>query len=273
MKAVKDIFAAAMDWRARAVLARNAAVYFRTWYIGLLPPALEPLLFLLAFGLGLGAFVTGLTWQGRRVDYLDYLAPGLLAYASFTTPFFQALYAAYVRMHYQKAWDGLLTSQVELRHVVWGEILWAGALGAVFATIVASVLALCHAAGYCHLHWWLLPILPLVSFAAGCAFATVGLFFTAIVPSIDHMNLPTFLVGFPVGFLSDTYFPVRTDHALLAAVVAVNPLHHLAEMYRAVLLGGDWIGHAGALAALLAGIIGFGVPLVMRLMRRRVLGG
>ena len=68
-------------------------------------------------------------------------------YTAFTTPYFQGLYAAYVRMHYQKTWDGLLTSQVELPHVVWGEILWAGTLGMIFAALVCVALVLCGLVG------------------------------------------------------------------------------------------------------------------------------
>ena len=45
-------------------------------------------------------------------------------------------------MHYQKTWDAQLTTQVELEHVVCGEILWAALLGTLFAAIVGSVAVL-----------------------------------------------------------------------------------------------------------------------------------
>ncbi len=72
----------------------------------------------------------------------------------------------------------------------------------------------------------------------------VGLLFTSSIPTIDHMNLPTFLIGFPVGFISDTYFPVVTRHAWLAALVALNPVHHCAEAMRALLVSGTVDDHA-----------------------------
>jgi drug/metabolite transporter (DMT)-like permease len=111
------------------------------WHIKVLPPALEPVTMLIAFGLGLGAYVTAIEWRGREVSYLSFVAPGMLAYAAFMTPFFQALYAAFIRMHYQRTWEGQLTTQIEMHHVVWGEILWAAVLGTVYLAVVITALA------------------------------------------------------------------------------------------------------------------------------------
>ena len=66
-------------------------------------------------------------------------------------------------------------------------------------------------------------------FLAALAFATLGLLFTALVPSIDHMNIPFFLVIMPLGFASSTYFPLEGDSPWTQAWLILNPLHHLAE--------------------------------------------
>jgi lipooligosaccharide transport system permease protein len=260
------------DWRSWAVVRRNARIYFRTWHIGLLPPAIEPVIFLLAFGFGLGGYVGEVPWRGDHLPYIVFIAAGIVAYTSFATPYFQGLYGAYVRMHYQKTWDSLLTTQVELRHVLWGEILWAGLLAALFASIVSTVLLVCQGLGALHLVWQAAILIPPLAFLAGCAFASLALVFTAVVPSIDHMNLPAFLVGLPVALVSDTYFPVTSTNPVLRAVVACNPVHHLAETYRSLLVLGTpgpnlpWLLlTAGVLLAVCA-------PLALRLMRRRVLG-
>src|SRR4026208_920319 len=102
---------------------------------------------LLAFGLGLGGYVASLTWQGRPIEYMSYVAPGLLAYATFMTAIFQSLFGAFIRMRYQRTWEGQLTTQIELTHVIWGEVLWAGLLATMYVAIVAGVLARVHAAG------------------------------------------------------------------------------------------------------------------------------
>ena len=261
---------AAFEWQSRAVVNRHLRLYLAGWHIKIVPPALEPVTMLLAFGLGLGAYMSGIEWRGRSVSYLSFVAPGMLAYAAFMTPFFQALYSSFIRMHYQRTWEGQLTTQIEMRHVVWGEILWAAVLGTAYATIVAIVLAIFQTCGLLTLDLTRLPLIVPLAFVAGCAFAAIGLCFTALVPTIDHLNLPVFLVVLPLGFVSATYFPLR--HPLVVMLATVNPLYHLAEGLRGLLLGDAALYHLTALLVLCAVIVVVIVPLDMRLLRRRVLG-
>jgi lipooligosaccharide transport system permease protein len=261
---------AALDWQSRAVVARHLRVYLQNWHTAFLPPAAEPVTMLLAFGVGLGGWVTSIDWHGRPIGYLTYVAPGLLAYATFMTSVFQALFAAFIRMRYQRTWEGQLTTQIELVHVVWGEVLWAGLLATTYVVIVGLVLAVFDLLGLLAIHLWLLPaVLPIV-FVAGCAFAALGLCFTALVPTIDHMNLPVFLVVLPLGFVSATYFPL--EHPALVALATVNPLYHLAQSFRGLLLGGPVGAHLASLALIVAVMLAVLVPLDLRLLRRRVLG-
>jgi hypothetical protein len=55
MNAVRRIFGPALAWQSRAVLARHLRVHLRNWHTALVPPLAEPLVMLLAFGVGLGA--------------------------------------------------------------------------------------------------------------------------------------------------------------------------------------------------------------------------
>ncbi len=262
--------AASLEWQSRAVVGRHLRVYLRNWYTAFLPPVLEPLTMLLAFGAGLGGYVASLTWHERPVDYMTYVAPGLLAYATFMTAIFQSLFGAFIRMHYQKTWEGQLTTQVELTHVVWGEVMWAGLLATMYAVMVSLVLVALQAPGLVALDLRWLPALWPVSFVAACGFGSLGLLFTAIVPTIDHMNLPVFLVVLPMGLLSSTYFPL--EHPVLVAVNLANPLHHLAQGFRGVLIGGPALGHLAAAVLLSALLLAVLVPLDLRLLRRRGLG-
>jgi lipooligosaccharide transport system permease protein len=185
--------------------------------------------------------------------------------------FFQSLFGAYMRMHFQKAWEGQLTTQVRLEHVVWGEALWAAALATAYAAIVCVVLFAFGLGGMLKLHWgWMPFVIPLLYFAA-LAFSAIGLLFTAILPSIDHMNLPFFLVILPIGFASSTYFPLP-DHPALNVFAAANPLHHLCEGLRVLLLQGNFSWHLPAAAGLCALLLLVLMPINMRLLRKRVFG-
>ncbi len=263
---------ALFDWRSIAVLRRNALVYLRNWRTAFFPPAMEPVIMFLSLGIGLGGYVT-LGGQGAR-DYPSWLAPGLLAYTAFSTPFFEGLYSAYVRMFYQKTWDGMLATQLEMRHVVWGEILWCGARGAMNACAVSLVLFGFVVAGVVSIQTPLLVATIPIAFVAGLVFGAFALIFTAIVPSIDHMNYPTFLVGIPLGLVSDTYFPLAPSHPAVAWLVELNPVRHLSQTFRGILLPeAPLLWPALKLTVTLA-LFGLVLSaLAQRKIRQRVVGG
>ena len=266
-----SLFRPAVAWQSWTVLGRHVRVHLRKWWTALLPPVFEPLILLAAFGLGLGRQIEGLRWNGRSMDYLTYLAPGILAYTAFMSAFFQSLFSAYIRMHFQKSWEGQLTTQVRLEHVVWGEALWAAVLATAYAAVVCVMLGLFGATGWLALRWEWLPLtLPLL-FLAALAFAYVGLLFTALLPSMDHMSLPFFLVIMPIAFASNTYFPLP-DVAVLTQAAQANPLLHLADGLRWLLIAGRPTWHLAAAAGISLLMMAVLVPLDMRLLRRRVFG-
>jgi len=164
-----------------------------------------------------------------------------------------------------------LTTQIRLEHVIWGEALWASTLATFYAVIVCLVLTGFGLAGALTLHWaWLPAVIPLL-FLAALAFSAIGLLFTAILPSIDHIGLPFFLVIMPIGFASSTYFPLP-EVAWLKSLVLANPLHHLAEGLRWLLLKGIPTWHLAAAVGLSGLILLLLVPIDQRLLRRRVFG-
>ena len=76
----------------------------------------------------------------------------------------------------------------------------------------------------------------------------------------------------PLGFASSTYFPLAGDSPWTQAWLLLNPLHHLAEGIRLLLLAGEWHVHLLAAAGLFLLMILILIPLDERLLRRRVLG-
>jgi lipooligosaccharide transport system permease protein len=261
----------AFAWQSRAILGRHIRVHLRNWHTATVPPVCEPLIMLLAFGIGLGRQIGSIEWGGGQLDYLHYLAPGILAYTTFMSSFFQSLFGAYVRMHFQKSWEGQLTTQVRLEHVVWGEALWAATLATAYSVVVCVMLAIFGAAGWLTLHWMWLPLVIPLLFLMALAFSAVGLWFTSLLPSIDHMSLPFFLVILPIGFASSTYFPMP-PLPYLDIVVQANPLHHLAEGLRQLLLHNRPTWHLAAAAGLCLMVLALLIPLDMRLLRKRVFG-
>ena len=85
MSALRSLTAVA-DWRSWAVFRRNALVFMRNWRTAIIPPAMEPVIFFVAFGVGFSGFIEGLDYRGVEINYATYVAAGLIAYTGFGTP-------------------------------------------------------------------------------------------------------------------------------------------------------------------------------------------
>ncbi len=253
-----------ISWRAWHVWRRDLLVYRATWWTNLVPPMLEPILYFLAFGAGLGVLVGPVRWEGREVSYLAFIAPGLVSVSVMFSSVFETSYGSFVRMYYQKTFDAILATPLTLEDVLVGEILW----GATKAVLSAGVMALVIAA-FGLLTWpaalWILPLSAL----GGLLFASLGLCFTALCPTIDAFNLPTFLLIMPMFLFSGTFFPLEVLPDWGRAIGWTLPLTHLASLLRASTLGvpAPWLlpslAYLGSVAAAL-----FVLSLV--LMRRRL---
>lgn len=260
-----------LDWRSRAVLLRNFKVFARNWRTLVLLPATEPIVFLLAIGLGLGSYIGRIQYQGGPVDYPDYVTAGILTITAFNAAFLEALYGTYVRMFFQKTWQGMIVTQIEMHHIVWGEIMWAGFRALLSTTIVAAVLAVLACIGWLDISIAHLPLLvPLAAFF-GLAVGALALVFTAIVPTIDHMNYPVFLIAVPANFFSNTFFPLRSDSAV-AGVLVANPVMHLTEAYRSLLLTGRPDFHILAFLASATVLLVIAAIAAQKLLGDRLLG-
>ncbi|HMK15969.1 MAG TPA: ABC transporter permease, partial [Methanomicrobiales archaeon] len=106
--------------RTWKVWQRNRLVFVRTFRVNFLPPLLEPILYLLSLGYGLGVFVN----QINGVPYPMYIAPALLAISIMNAAFFETTYSSYVRMYFQKTFDAIIATPLSIEEVITGEILW-----------------------------------------------------------------------------------------------------------------------------------------------------
>ncbi|MDP2268268.1 MAG: ABC transporter permease, partial [Deltaproteobacteria bacterium] len=91
-------------WR---VWQRNFTVYRENWKVSFIPPLLEPMLYLLAFGVGFSSLLGNFQYQGSERSYLSFIAPALIAINIMNNAFFENTYASFVRMYYQKTFDAL----------------------------------------------------------------------------------------------------------------------------------------------------------------------
>jgi lipooligosaccharide transport system permease protein len=224
-------------WR---VWQRDATVWRKTWAIGFLPPLLEPLLYVAAFGLGLGGLIGAIAWRGAALSYLEFLAPGIVGAGIMNAAFFETTYASFVRMHYQKTFDGILATPLSMEEIVTGEVLW----GATRAVITAGAM-MAALAPFGLLRWPESLLLLPVAALGGLAFAAFGMVFTGVLPNIEAFNLPVFLVVTPMFLFSGTFFPLEQLPGWAERLAWALPLTHLVHLARSASLG---IGSAALLA-------------------------
>jgi lipooligosaccharide transport system permease protein len=253
-----------LSTRAMRVWQRNRDVYMVTWKTNLVPPLLEPMLYLLAFGAGVGTLLEEVPYGGEMVRYTVFIAPGLLATQVMFQAFFENTYNTFVRMYYQRTFDAIITTPLSMEDVMAGELLWGatkGTIGCAAMMLVISCFGLLH---YPHA----LLILPF-SFLAALFFAGLALCFTGIVPAIDTFNLPTFLLVLPMFLFSGTFFPIEVLPRWAQILAEVLPLTHVARVMREASLGRlpgtlGWDVLYLAAAAVPVGLLG------IYLMRRRL---
>ena len=247
------------------VWQRNLTVYRQSWKISFIPPLLEPLFYLLAFGVGLGALVGNIRYGGEEISYVRFIAPALIAITVMNNAFFENTYGSFVRMYYQKTFDAMMATPLTVEEIIAGEIIW-GATKAVIATAIMMVVISFF--GLIRYPEGLL-LLPL-AFLGGLAFGAAGMVCTALVPNIELFNLPVFLFITPMFLFSGTFFPVENLPGWAQTTAAFLPLTHLVDLSRAFTNGRidagllPGIGYLAAFAAVT-------FPLALYKMRKRLI--
>lgn len=249
-----------LSWRFIRVWQRNRDVFFRLWHAEAPGFIAEPIIILLAMGLGLGAYV-GLV-DGQR--YIEFIVPGLIAgYAMFSANF-ECTYGSFFRMEYQKTFDAIIATPLNIEDVTAGEIFW----GATRSVLTGSVmLAVAAAFQLVHSPWALL--IPIICFLEGILFSAIALFFTSIVPSIYSFNYYYSLFITPMFFFSGVFFPLSSFPEIVQTLSWAVPLTPVVYVTRAVIGGQFQPGLLGALALIVAlTVLFFSISLVT--MRRRL---
>jgi lipooligosaccharide transport system permease protein len=209
------------------VFLRNLLVWRKLAIPSVLANIAEPLIWLIAFGYGMGALIGQVPLGDTQVPYLVFLASGSICMSAMNAASFEALYSAFSRMHVQKTWSGILNTPVSLDNVVVAEMLWA-AYKAVFT--VTAILIVMVALGISTSPK--LAVAWLVLAGAGIAFASMALIFNALAKGYDFFNYYFTLFLTPMMFLSGVFFPRDQLPPLLQVVSDWLPLTNAVELVR-----------------------------------------
>jgi lipooligosaccharide transport system permease protein len=227
---------------------RNATVGRKTLLTTLAPRFLEAIAYLAIMGLGLGTYLT--TVEG--VDYVDFIAPGVLASTIMFGAIIETTYNSFVRIHVRRVVEAVVTTPLSLADVVVGEYLWAATRAMVYGLVFLLVML---AFGLVHTPMALL--LPFVFAVGAMTFAVLGMAYTSFVTSIEHYNILFTGLLTPMFLFGGVFFPFSGLPDWAQAVGWCLPLSHLVAATRDLTLGGAdlmTLAHVGALLVLLVAL-------------------
>lgn len=240
--------------RARRLVARNARVARRIWWVPLSGLA-EPVFYLLSIGIGIGKLVGGIPGPGHRIyPYATYVAPALLAASAMNGAVYECTFNVYFKLKYAKVYDAVLATPMQAVDVAWGEIVTALIRGLTYSVVFVVMMASLGdvASGWAALA---LPAALLIGFA----FAAVSMAATTYMRGWTDFDLVQ-LVLLPLFLFSTTFYPLSTYPRWLQVLVECTPLYHGVVLERSLTLGvvgPALVGHVAYLAAM--GVAGVAV--------------
>jgi lipooligosaccharide transport system permease protein len=218
---------------ALSVWWRNASMYRRTWKANILPNFFEPVFYLAAIGIGVGAYIQ----EMGGTSYAAFLAPGLVCVAAMNGASFEVTYNVFVRLTWEKTYDAMLTTPVQPDDVLAGEVLWALTRASIYGGAFFVVVALF---GHAPMPRALLalPAIPL----AGLLFTAIGICYSLRVSKIDHLTFYFTLFLTPLFLFSGVFFPIEDLGGIWQWVAEALPLLHPVRAARAAFAGRiSWI--------------------------------
>jgi lipooligosaccharide transport system permease protein len=243
------------------VMSREVANFRTFWKATTFSSVLEPVVYLLAFGLGLGATVVD---RVDGLDYVEFVGTGMVATAVIFSSALPAMFGTFVKHRFQQTYDAILAAPVDVEELVTAEMLWIGIRAGFYGTfplLVTIGFGLDPAPG--------MLLVPLFCFITALGFAAFGIAMAGTVGKIDHFNYVTTLVITPLFLVAGTFFPI--DELPLGFQIAAqfNPLHQLVELVRHAAFGFEALD-----LVRVAGLLAFGAGmwrLAVRQMTKRLI--
>jgi len=237
--------------RAQRLWERNLLAQRRFWKV-IVTGFFEPVFYLLAIGVGIGALIGDLTLPGGQVvAYTAFVAPALMATSAMNGAVMETTFNIFFKLKFGNVYDGILTTPMNTRDIAIGEIGWALFRGLAYSTVFLVMMAIMGLTDT----WWSVLTVP-GAFLIGFAFGSVGLAACTYMRSWQDFDLVT-LATMPLFLFSATFYPLDVYPPFLQTLVRFSPLYHGNELLRSFSLGIiDWsiLIHVAYLIAM--GLIG-----------------
>ncbi len=213
--------------RLYSIWFRHIRVYCSNFFSNAFPPFIEPLIFLAGLGLGLGAYIQNM----GNVNYVLFLASGLIVTSAMFTASFECTYGTFIRLEFDYVYDGMLGAPVSAGNLIIGELLFVATKGFFFSLAVLSITWI---AGI--INYPLSLVTPFIGFLTGLTFGSLALLITSKVNNINHFNFYFSGLISPMFFFSGVVFPLENLPPALRWIAETIPLTHVVRLARAFCL-------------------------------------
>lgn len=227
----------------------------RLWRGTVLISFLQPILFLLGMGVGVGALVNQNSSSADLlggVEYIAFLAPGLLATSAMITAANESMWPVMDSFRWNRAYEAMVTAPLAVRDVVRGEILWWTLRLLLTSSAIAVVLAVVPATR----SWGLIPAVP-SAVLCGLAFGVPIAAWSASRETDQSFPAINRFVITPLFLFGGAFYPIDQLPDAIQPVAWFTPLWHGVELCRGFSLSTIDLGEVAMhTAALLVFVIG-----------------
>lgn len=230
-------------------------VYLRTWRASIISSFVSPLFYVLAMGVLLGGFIDADPDQLEgATSYLAFVVPGLIAGHAMQTAVFETTYPVMSMIKWQKVYDSMLATPLQVRHVVAANLAFVAFRLVLTCAVFTLVLA-----PFGVFESWAGAILAFASqVLVGMAFASLVYGVTARMRSEEGFGLLFRLGVFPLFLFSGAFFPVSNLGDVGAWAARLTPLWHGVNLSRMFALDNVTWWLAGINAAVLLTLTALG---------------
>ena len=211
------------------VMSREVANFKTYWRGTTFSSVLEPIVYLLAFGLGLSATLVD---EVNGIPYIEFVGTGMVATAVIFSSAMPAMFGTFVKHRFQNTYEAILAAPVDVEELVTAEMLWIGVRSGTYGCVPLLVtigFGLDPSPG--------MLLVPIFCFVTALGFAGFGVTMAATVAKIDQFNYVTALFVTPLFLVAGTFFPIDGLPEGFQIAAQLNPLHQLVELVRGAAFG------------------------------------
>ncbi len=219
--------------KAMYAMVYREVIRYRRAYSRMLGSILNPIIWLIFFGLGWASLFRGNIFQQLfyGLDYITFLAPGIVMMAIFSASFLGGV---------SMLWDrefGFL-KEILVAPASRSASLIGKSLGIAFTALIQGVLVLLVTiplASNINMYG-LIPAIA-VSYIVSLGFTSLGMAIASRMSSMEGFHIIVSVVMMPVVFLSGAFYPIQGLPSWMSVLVYGNPLTYGVDLVRYLLTG------------------------------------